>query len=38
MVSGGTGSGKSTHFPQYILKDAIDRGRGTETRIVVTKP
>ena len=38
VVSGGTGSGKSTQCPQYILEDAIANGKGTATKIVVTQP
>ena len=38
VVSGGTGSGKSTQCAQYILEDAIANNRGADTRIVVTQP
>lgn len=38
VVSGGTGSGKSTQCPQYILEDAIANRKGNNTRIVVTQP
>ena len=38
VMSGGTGSSKSTHCPQYILKDAIARGWGAETHIILIKP
>lgn len=38
VVSGGTGSGKSTQCPQYVLQDAIARGHGPRTRILVTQP
>jgi HrpA-like RNA helicase len=38
VVSGGTGSGKSTQCPQYILEDAIAHGKGVETHIIVTQP
>ena len=38
VVSGGTGSGKSTQCPQFILEDAIAQGNGSQTRIVVTQP
>jgi ATP-dependent RNA helicase DHX36 len=38
VVSGGTGTGKSTQCPQYILEDALKKGKGAETKIIVTQP
>ncbi|OEU11976.1 P-loop containing nucleoside triphosphate hydrolase protein, partial [Fragilariopsis cylindrus CCMP1102] len=38
VVSGGTGSGKSTQCPQYILEDAIQNNQGSTTKILVTQP
>jgi len=38
VVSGGTGSGKSTQCPQYILEDAVLSSRGANTEIIVTQP
>ncbi|VDN14702.1 unnamed protein product [Dibothriocephalus latus] len=38
VISGETGCGKTTQIPQYILEDAILRGDGSCTRIVVTQP
>jgi len=37
IVSGETGSGKTTQVPQFILEDAIASGRGTRTRIICTQ-
>ena len=37
VVTGGTGSRKSTQCPQYILEDAIACGWGAKMRIIVTK-
>lgn len=38
VVSGGTGSGKSTQCPQYILEDALLSSNGAKTEIIVTQP
>eukprot|EP00038_Savillea_parva_P008090 m.174636 g.174636 ORF g.174636 m.174636 type:complete len:1486 (+) comp13861_c0_seq1:211-4668(+) len=38
VVSGGTGSGKTTQIPQYILDDAIEAGHGSKVNILVTQP
>ncbi|VDL88865.1 unnamed protein product [Schistocephalus solidus] len=38
VISGETGCGKTTQIPQYLLEDAILRGDGSCTRIVVTQP
>lgn len=38
VVSGGTGSGKSTQCPQYILEDALLSSNGAQTEIIVTQP
>ncbi|TLD15122.1 hypothetical protein PspLS_10602 [Pyricularia sp. CBS 133598] len=34
IVTGATGSGKTTQIPQIILDDAIEQGRGADTRIL----
>ncbi|GAA5824016.1 hypothetical protein JCM3770_004992 [Rhodotorula araucariae] len=38
IVCGETGSGKTTQVPAFVLEDAIMRGEGATTSIVVTQP
>ena len=38
VVSGGTGSGKTTQIPQYILDEAIESGRGCDVNVITTAP
>ncbi|KAK4053504.1 putative ATP-dependent RNA helicase ucp12 [Microbotryomycetes sp. JL201] len=38
IVSGETGSGKTTQVPRFILEDAILNGQGASVNIVVTQP
>ena len=38
VVSGETGSGKTTQLPAYIFEDLIDSGRGAEAYIICTQP
>ncbi|XP_013179972.1 PREDICTED: ATP-dependent RNA helicase DHX36-like [Papilio xuthus] len=38
VISGETGSGKSTQIPQIILDDAIRNGKGANVKIMVTQP
>lgn len=38
VVSGETGSGKTTQVPQFILEDAEERGQGGACSVVCTQP
>jgi hypothetical protein len=38
IISGETGSGKTTQIPAFILDDMIEKERGTESYIICTQP
>lgn len=38
LLTGSTGSGKTTQLPQYILDSTIEAGSGSECKIIVTQP
>ena len=38
LVAGETGCGKTTQVPQFVLDDAVRRGKGGECNIVCTQP
>ena len=38
VISGETGCGKTTQVPQFILDDALEKGKGSTTKIVCTQP
>lgn len=38
LLTGSTGSGKTTQLPQFILDSEIEAGRGSECKIIVTQP
>ncbi|KAL3311099.1 ATP-dependent DNA/RNA helicase dhx36 [Cichlidogyrus casuarinus] len=38
VISGATGSGKTTQIPQMVLESEINQGNASMTRIIVTQP
>jgi ATP-dependent RNA helicase DHX29 len=38
IISGETGSGKSTQIPQFVLEAAIEKNQGVTCHIICTQP